>query len=497
MKVIWNQRIWGLIVVLAMIFCGAGCSNSTIADGYVPPLEITGDVSQPLIIRDVSDLEWTEFRKGEASFQGLPLQDLIAAVEPVSDQYDVYLTAPDGLAAKLNGSGLDSSYIVLSNENGWEAIHLYHPPSAAVKHMGRIVVVCKTDRLDQTVNIVKEDSNLIQLSPGKMFADGLQEIPIAEGTSEQEVDGKKYGVSVYTRRLGVPVRDIPRLKDVDNYLVVGKEGKVVQGTADAFIQWQGSQLRYVSANGRITVDNLAGIFINPPKNAITDLYSITNQALDQSQKVLIILLDGFGYHQYVYAKENGFAPYLSSLPDAVPALASYQPVTNAGMAAMLTGQWPNVNGVFSRKQREMKVPTLFAYAMEKDKDALLLEGPIGILKTEIEPTLHLDDNLSGDSDDEILASALDKIGDGPDLLMVHFHSIDDAGHDSGDLHPTTMETIRRNDQYVRALVEEWDGKVIILADHGMHAETIGGAHGVFRYEDMLVPLIITEGGNTP
>jgi hypothetical protein len=36
--------------------------------------------------------------------------------------------------------------------------------------------------------------------------------------------------------------------------------------------------------------------------------------------------------------------------------------------------------------------------------------------------------------------------------------------------------------------------VIITSDHGMHSTDTGGYHGVFRYEDMIVPYIITEGG---
>ena len=79
------------------------------------------------------------------------------------------------------------------------------------------------------------------------------------------------------------------------------------------------------------------------------------------------------------------------------------------------------------------------------------------------------------------------------MLLVHFHSIDDAGHSYGDISPKTLGQIKIVDGYVRELVEDWSGKVIIVADHGMHAEGDAGGHGQFRYEDLIVPYITAEG----
>jgi predicted AlkP superfamily pyrophosphatase or phosphodiesterase len=82
---------------------------------------------------------------------------------------------------------------------------------------------------------------------------------------------------------------------------------------------------------------------------------------------------------------------------------------------------------------------------------------------------------------------------GCNLMVVHFHGIDDSGHSYGDLSAQTLERIRTTDGYVKDLVSRWSGKVIITADHGMHSTLEGGSHGEFRYEDMIVPYIICEG----
>jgi hypothetical protein len=483
-----------LLLLLTLSLICTGCSGGQNV-GYIPPLEITGDVVQPIVIRSLTDLEMINFQKGDRKYRGVRLLDLVESTAPVSGEHTLLLTAPDGLVAEIDGAFLESSFIAFSSENGWEAVHLHHPPSAAVKHLERIVVVSKTPDWDESINIIQPNRNLRRLTPGNLFAAGLREIPIAEGSSQQEAEGRNFTVSVYTRRLGVPVVEVLGNQIEDGFLVVGASGKVLSGKRDGFIQWRGHELRYVSGDGRSTVDSVVGIMQDPPAAAITDLYAQVVANLDTDQNILVILLDGFGYHQFEKAKERGDIPFMGSLTDIQPALSAYRPVTNAGMAAMLTGQWPDINGVNFR-ERELAVPTFFQHVLDKGKTAVLLEGSMGILQTEIAPILHLDLDGSGDSDGEIFAAAMTRMADNLDVMMVHFHSIDDAGHDHGDMHAKVFETISRSDDYVKALVEAWSGPVYILADHGMHVKEDMGYHGVFRYEDMVVPFIITEGGQT-
>ena len=119
---------------------------------------------------------------------------------------------------------------------------------------------------------------------------------------------------------------------------------------------------------------------------------------------------------------------------------------------------------------------------------------IQIIKTEIEASLNSDRNSDGTIDDEIFEAALDNLDSDAALITVHFHSIDDSGHDTGDLPQETMERIRVIDTYIEELVSGWQGKVIITSDHGMHPISGGGNHGEFRYEDMVVPYLIINGG---
>ncbi len=489
------QWVRVVAICLILICSPLGCQSKQTA-GFIPPLEISGDITQPLILSKINQTELQSFEKNGVAYQGIPLQGIIKDTSPLSDRYTILMVSSDGLAAEIQGDQIESSYLVFTNENGWEAIHLFHPPSAAVKKLERLIVVTQGDLdLKDSFNLISSEKNISQLTPGRLFATGFCETPFLEGTSLITKDGTDYRVSVYTRRLAIPINTLEGIEIP--FAVVSKSGKIIQECTNGYIQWMGNSLRYISDDGRIRLDDLAGIFVHPPTSSITDLYDPIVDSLVQDRKVLIILLDGFGYQQYREAKEKGSIPFMQTLSDAIPTMTAYSPVTNTGMAAILTGEWPDVNGVNSREQRELSVPSIFKTVLDLEKEGILLEGNIGILKTEIEPLLHLDLDESGDADDEIFQSAMDKMNGGYDLMMVHFHSIDDAGHATGPLSQVTMDTIRRNDTYVKALVGAWKGPVYIIADHGMHATDDGGSHGDFRIEDLLVPLVITEGGLKP
>lgn len=277
-------------------------------------------------------------------------------------------------------------------------------------------------------------------------------------------------------------------------LIVGGLGELEYIEEDGYFQVKDNYINYVDEGGNTIIKDVKGVMINPPKASIKDAYYHMSHYLIE-EDVLFILLDGFGYHQYKYAVENGYLPFLGMQPETTKALSVYKPVTNAGLAAIITGKNPIESGIYSRKQRELKVDSIFKFAQDLEKKTMYIEGNIGILQTEIEPVLNLDRNEDGFTDDEVFQSTMDAIEKDYNFIFTHFHGIDDCGHTYGDLSIETMEFIKRVDAYVEDIVSNWKGKVIITADHGMHSTENGGDHGEFRHEDMVVPYIIMDGGN--
>ncbi len=219
---------------------------------------------------------------------------------------------------------------------------------------------------------------------------------------------------------------------------------------------------------------------------ITQAYYDAKECLDKNEKVMVVLLDGFSYDEYIEAKNKNKIPFLENFYKG-KALSVYKPVTNAGFAAIITGQPPIKNGVFDRSFRELKTESIFAYAQRKNKKSILLEADIKILNTEIEPHLHLDENKNGNIDDEIFNDAMEASISDYDLIFIHFHGIDDRGHSFGPNSEETLNYINKIDSYIKNINAVWGNTIILTADHGMHEEGVGGSHGKFIKEDMNVP----------
>ena len=85
----------------------------------------------------------------------------------------------------------------------------------------------------------------------------------------------------------------------------------------------------------------------------------------------------------------------------------------------------------------------------------------------------------------------------PDLLWVHFHGIDDAGHTYGPGSPEEEAAIATVDALLGRILDALpeDALVLIVADHGMHPvqeESRLGNHGQLIARDMLIPVFVLE-----
>lgn len=264
-----------------------------------------------------------------------------------------------------------------------------------------------------------------------------------------------------------------------------QEGGIVQASAAAQVKvrrgevtWQGKALR--------------GIVLDPPPLFNTQAYSWALDQVEKGERALVILIDGLGYGVFERALAQGMVPNLAQ-GEAAAALTVYRPVTNAGLSAVLTGQTPDKSGIHDRSNRQPQTPDILGTLADMGKRGILLEGAINILDLDGEVDLNSDMNGDGFSDDDIHAAALAHIGKGYDYMLVHYHSLDDAGHEFGPWAPETQGRLAVMDQYVGELLAAWPGPVLVVADHGMHETAEGGSHGDFCYEDMLVPLITFPG----
>jgi predicted AlkP superfamily pyrophosphatase or phosphodiesterase len=236
---------------------------------------------------------------------------------------------------------------------------------------------------------------------------------------------------------------------------------------------------------------LQGIIVNPPK-FITQVAEITKQALGQNQRVMIIYLDGFGFDSYQEAEKLGKIPLMVGL-QAEKVATVYPSITPVAFAAMVTGQTPDITGVRARADHQPACSSIFDLALAQGRKTFIVEGDKQIIKLAGEAEFNPDMNGDGSTDDEVFAAALSNME--VDLLLVHFHGIDDACHNSAPHSQEALTVINKTDELVRDLCRMWPGKVIITADHGQHEvdkDGKEGNHGDFRASDLFIPLLTRE-----
>jgi len=74
-----------------------------------------------------------------------------------------------------------------------------------------------------------------------------------------------------------------------------------------------------------------------------------------------------------------------------------------------------------------------------------------------------------------------------------YKPVTNAGHSYGPFGNETINRLKVVDSYIKDLVSKWEGKVLIISDHGMHETESGGSHGQFRSEDIYVPILVMDG----
>ncbi len=506
-----KKNIWiisAVSVCLLLIGLAAGffirpvITNSS--DNTSQPLKIIGDVQEIQVIGNFNELaEIERIENNGFSLKAIKLEKLITKSGPFSDTNIIMFVSNDGVAASIDGADIEKSFITYSAKNGWEAVNLNHPASSNIKNIAAIVISSAENSWDFGLNIIRPDQNLINITPGQMYLKA-NNVYNLDGTPSMEKENRTYQADVYRMKKEITLAELlinsgltasnDLAIDDSKILVMGQNGEFQFLENDGYFETKDNYINYWYADGKNSIEKVAGVMLEPPTSSIMDAYDDSLHFIGKDEKVLLILVDGLGFQQYLKAMEGGFAPFLAGIKQADPAASVYKPVTNAGLAAVITGKTPEENGIYSRKQRELKVLSIFGKIQDMGKTALLIEGDVQVIKTESEPILNADYNKDGLKDDEIFESAFKNIREDYDFLMVHFHSVDEKGHDFGDTSETTMKTIGQIDGYISQLAQSWSGRIIITADHGMHSVGIEGDHGDFRFEDLIVPYLIIEGG---
>jgi hypothetical protein len=216
----------------------------------------------------------------------------------------------------------------------------------------------------------------------------------------------------------------------------------------------------------------------------------------EADQAVIILTDGTQYDKLNAMAAAGDLPFFQSQDKIHCGLTVYPSVTTSSSAALFTSTPPSVNQVYGHGFRSTEQTTLFDILTDNEKMAIAIEGasmPFNLRNAEV--ILSGDRDSNGYSDDNVYLNAVEVIQNNlPHLLYIHFHEIDDMGHEYGENSPEYEAALIRVDQYITDIVDllPSDTLIVILADHGMHTTSDGGNHGTLAVTDMLIPVTFIQ-----
>lgn len=478
-----------IIILLVIMLAFAGIFIVFCSPKHITPLIVYGDISNIFYVDTLLDNKAMKQKIDykDYSLDAISLGDIISWLDLVYQKNDIYFISYDGYMNKMDLEQTMDAYLGYNSEVGWIFVSESHPLSSAIKQIESIVIVKDEDAIDYKygLNIVdaKNGTNN-HFSIGQLYTRVSILYPYHEASAE-----KIYSVDVISQKRLIFIEDLVN-EEFDNITVMTKKGEISK-VDKGYIEITKNTLNYVLPLQSKIIRDISGIIINSPKTSNMHTFDDVLDGLNNGQDVMVILIDGFSYGQYIALQDIG-EYYLIEKMYGVQSSTVYMPVTNAGLATILTGKDPLINGVLNRDFRQLNAADMFSVVNDMGRESLYIEGDINILATSIMAELNIDKNSNGSKDDEIFDMAYKNLESGYNLIFVHFHSLDEYGHEYGPLAKETLEQFLVIDEYCKKLINKFSGTTIVVSDHGMHQIGIEGDHGEFRYEDMIVPYIVNN-----
>lgn len=393
---------------------------------------------------------------------------LADVITPRANEFALLAIAHDGFAVQLQGHELDG--VRLRWRGGWELHAPEHPPSANVRDIAQLIVISQSDD-PYAVRLIDAEGDVRELTAGQLLTQHPQRMLKLIGTSWI---GDR-SASVFHVEYRIALCEILLSEGQHTVFTRSGHSEHLRSTAGRYLLVTQNQIDMVFAASRSNPDlgrqDILGIITDAPTVQITQLFHDALQFIEQGEQVLAIKIDGLGWNMLAYA------PFISSL-NPQRALAAWPPITPTGLASMLTGAPPYVHGITSRGQRNLLVDDIFTLV----PNSVHIGARNSFINTSLPPQL-----TTSDADAFMLAQQ--SLAEPADFTFVHFKQVDSTAHYYGPHAEQTQQAIAEIDSFVRLLAEQFDGRIIITSDHGLHDTEDGGNHGLFLPQDMLVPYV--------
>ncbi len=478
MKKSKNNIIFIAILVVLMVVTVVACKEK---ETKLPTLNlaINGDIINSTITIDINKIDKKTFSYKDDDTTINTSGWLLSDIYKFNQVSDIMFTATDNMSAIIKSSQLEEVYIYEHNEYGLSIKALRHPRASGVKGLKEITVIDSTF----SGNLIK----LLTPTTTETLTQGQAKLMFFDKTAENKLND-------YTADKYMPKDKTMIIEDIFN-----KDNLNVYFT-DFDINYQAEKTQIKWDNGKLLAKNSSNEFMSVygvtsgANKSLIDAYTLMKSSIDNNQKVMFILPDGYSYEQYKLWKNEltilGNEDIFSLATSVNPAIS---PVA---LASIVTGCSPKETTITTRPIKEPAISDIFSYANDRGKTVKYIEGSGNLILTSVEPIYSMPD-MNGSTDKSVFDNAKLALESNPDLTFVHFHGVDEVNHEYSPYSDNAKAKLIETDSYIAKLVENFQGRVIIVPDHGQYAyvDVNGdnkGNHGDFRYEDMYIPFLTYE-----
>ncbi|MEG2002381.1 MAG: PglZ domain-containing protein [Clostridia bacterium] len=467
-----------ILIATLVLTCFSACK----VEKSTRSLIVSGDVENEVTITSTDGFKTQKIKIKDASYDGILASDLIAKAGVYGDG-SVILHGADGVMAEIPLSQLDNTCFLAMTENGWQFNGETLPKQTRIKNIDKIIVksneILEKQRCFRTIH---EDLGKTY-SFGELFLKEKEVHSVLEG--QPKLNGKT--ANSMTKRELISLETLfgelsqGDFENAVGYFEDGSEKSLDGG----YIEVRGNSVDYIGDDKKTRVENLLGVWFDPPQS-VANLNDYILKEIP-TKKVMLIELDGLGFYSLIENQKISSKYQIDKMRTVAPS------ISNVALATILTGKSPFETGILSRKDRTLKCDDIFVSLNKLGKTSVVVEGDSKLINLSIDQILNIDQNGNGTNDDEVFESGMKNCDN--DFVFIHFHGFDDVAHNdapSSNIAKAKIETLW---EYVEKLAENFDGSVIVTADHGQRDTPNSdkkGTHGEFFPRDMTIPFVIVK-----
>jgi hypothetical protein len=463
-----------ILVLLAIIsiYIIRTRENTTLMEINSTKLIVSGDLDNEYKIGDLNRLYNSDVQFNGDTIKTVDLKTVFDSIGlKLREDYKIQITGNEKvIETKL--VNIENYYLTENEEN----FTLFDSSgNLLIENIEKIFLVNLSKNWKTGLNIIDPETNIVNLMPSDFSINNYEISSFKSNSIAISNEDSVFQEVHYNKKKIINLNDyldFPQIRTT----VIDKTGNRVN-FEDGLIEIDGNTFNLIDQNGVLILEDLKGIIVNTPVYNINDVYLDSMHYLKKNEQVLIIIINGLGYYQYVNAFNNGDIPFLQTQTIANRSLTVYEPTTENALKEMFNYEGENLFNQMRSINNESIYISNFKYIENENLEYIKVE----------------DANNDYFYDDDTFLKIEEIISNNNSLIVSNFTDYEKNALAFGPNSDEALKTLKNLDNYISQISDIWPGNIIITSDSGIHETEEGeGNGGQFRYEDLFVPYIIIE-----